>query len=517
MSKARTQTKNLLINWFAHVANLGVMLLLSPYVIEKLGKEEWGIWNLLVAVTGYMGILDVGIRAGTGRHIIFHTGRDEHEAVNETIRTSLGFFSVLVGGLVFVAAGLGAVFPELFNDVPASYRMTAVVLLPLLACNIWLTAFSVSCSSVLAARDRHDYAQLVNLFALGVRAGGTIFVLSRGYGLPGLVAVVLGVQAVSGIGNYLLARRVFSGLKIWPFMLQSKRLQPLLAFSIPAGIAAIAYKVIHQTDVIVVGASLKVALVSVFAIGAMLPEYVWGLVLQVCTTFFPPIQRAAATGDHRGMRGSYVRQGRMALMIGVPIYVGIILFGPLFLRLWMGGAGGLTDSDLWSAARVMQILCGARVIFLFGVGAAPLLTAVGHIRYNAVIGVIEAILNLGLSLVFVLVFKWGLIGVAAGTLVSMAAVRGVIHPWTACRRGGIGIKLFVRRVIIPGVLAGGVFGAWCWGVREYWRAQSWSEFISQTAVACLGYVLIGYYLLLFPIDRQRIRRTLLRLLGFRKQ
>ena len=446
MSKARVQTRNLMINWFGHGANLAVMFFLSPFIIHSLGKVDYGVWSLLVAVTGYMGLMDVGIRASTGRFVIFHAGRDEHDLVNETIQNALGFFTALVMVLVIAAGVLGWWFPQIFNLHP-SYRPLATALLPILAVNIWLTAFGTVHSSVLASRDRYDLVQLVNLSVLGVRAGGTVLVLTMEWQLLGLVGVLFVSQAIGAVGNYLLARKVSKTLRIRPFKLHWSRLRTLLAFSIPAGIAAIAYKVIHQTDLVVVGVMMNASLVAVYAIGSLLPEYFWGFLSHVCMTFFPPIQRAAARNDRGPMVGSYVRQGRMALLIGLPIYVGIIVFGPTFLTLWMGG-GDLSSADLTAAARVMQVLCGARLVFLFGIGAAPLLTALGHVRFNAVIGVVEATANLGLSLLFVLVFKLGLVGVAAGTLVSMALVRGVIHPWAACVRGHMSISLFLRRVIL---------------------------------------------------------------------
>ncbi len=503
MTHARIQTRNLLVNWFGHGATLAVMLLLSPFIVHTLGKQDYGVWCLLIAMTGYMGLLDVGIRNSTGRYVIFHTGRNEHDDVNETIQTSLGFFALITGVLVIAAVGLGWFFPVLFGDVALKYRFVAMTILPLLAVNIWLTAFKVIVSSVLGAHDRFDLVQAVNVVSLAVRAGGTVAALSAGWGLMGLVTVVVGVELVTAAGYFVLARRVSSTLRVWPFHIRRPRLRALLTFSVWAGLAAMAYKIIHQTDLFVVGAALNVSLAAVYAVGAMLPEYIWGLVDQVCMTFFPPIQRAAASGETRRMLSSYVRQGRVALMVGLPVYLGIIVFGGVFLRLWMGG-GDLTDMDLVTATRVMQVLCGARLVFLFGIGAAPLLTAMGRIKFNAAIGGVEAVVNLGLSLLFVLVFKWGLVGVAAGTLVAMAVVRGAVHPWRACVKSGLPGWVFVRKVIVPGLAVGCLFVSWCWLIRWLLPAGSWRGLFTQAGLAMVGYIPMCYFLLLFGIDRRRI-------------
>ena len=59
------------------MAGLVVMFLVSPFVINSLGKIEYGIWSLLVVVTGYMGMLDLGVRASTGRYVILYLGKGD--------------------------------------------------------------------------------------------------------------------------------------------------------------------------------------------------------------------------------------------------------------------------------------------------------------------------------------------------------------------------------------------------------------------------------------------------------
>ena len=90
MSDARIILRNLTANWVGHGANLVVMFFLSPYIVHTLGVTEYGIWQLLTVLTGYMGLLDLGVRASTGRYIILYLGQNQHEKVDETIRTGLG-------------------------------------------------------------------------------------------------------------------------------------------------------------------------------------------------------------------------------------------------------------------------------------------------------------------------------------------------------------------------------------------------------------------------------------------
>ncbi len=506
MSKARIYARNLLANWIGHGANLAVMFFLSPYIVHTLGKTEYGIWNLLVSLTGSMGLFDLGIRASTERHIILHTGRGQFNLVNDTIRASLGFFSAMGVGLLVLGFGLGWAFPSMFRDVPSNHREVVQILLPLLAGNIWLMAVSAIFGGVLVAHDRYDLVQAINLGMLAVRTGGTVMALGLGFGLPGLVVATIGAQLVSLVGNYVMARKTFPQMAIWPFWVSRGRVKELIGYGVAAFISAVAYRIIHQTDLFVVGALTTISLVAVYAVGAMLPEYLWGFVHQVSQTFFPPIQRAYVQNDLPYVHRLFIRQARMSLLIGIPLYVGILTFGGRFLRLWLGQSGLSTD-DLAQASIVMAILCGSRLVFLSGQGAAPLLSAIGHIRLNAVLAVIEAVINVVLSVAFVACLHWGVGGVAMGTLVGMILFKGIIHPWYACRLSKLSIRLYVRRTLAPGFVAGGMFYAWCFMARSLSPNMGWGGLMLEVAMAVIVYVPIGFLLLVDDIDRRRILRV----------
>ena len=73
MSTARIYTRNLAINWFSLIAGLVVMFFLSPFVVHSLGNNAYGIWVLLGSLVGYLGLLDLGVRAAVTRFIArFH-------------------------------------------------------------------------------------------------------------------------------------------------------------------------------------------------------------------------------------------------------------------------------------------------------------------------------------------------------------------------------------------------------------------------------------------------------------
>ncbi|GAG34953.1 unnamed protein product, partial [marine sediment metagenome] len=203
MSTARILARNLLANWVGFAANVLVMFFLSPFVIHTLGEAVYGIWSLLMVLTGYLGIADIGVRASTGRYVVLYLGQHDHRRLGETIRTGLTLFSIL--GIVLLLVGLvvGLGFPYFFRSTPEEYQRTAAVLMPALALNVWFMFLGAVFSSILTAHDRFDLARGVDLGVLALRATGTVLALKGGYGIVGLTIVTLICGLLALLANFV--------------------------------------------------------------------------------------------------------------------------------------------------------------------------------------------------------------------------------------------------------------------------------------------------------------------------
>ena len=499
MSTARVHARNLLANWTGQAASIVVMFFLSPFVVHTLGKSQYGLWSLLVVLTGYMGLFDLGVRASTGRYVILYYGRGDHARLDETLRTGLGLFS-LGGVLILLAAVvIGLAFPMVFPSAPAEYQHLTMLLLPVLAVNVWLSILGALFSSVLAAHDRFDLMQATGIVSLAIRAAGTVFVLKSGYGICGLTAMALTDGLISAFGNAWLARRIYPQLRVWPLMLSRERLREMFGYGVPAFLSSIAGRVIAQSATILVGALIAVSAVTDYSIGAMLPFYAAPFLYQIGCTLFPAVQRAAARNDLDSMRWLFVRQVQMALLFAVLVYIGFIAFGEAFLRIWMGPgfAGAFTVLVILSITELV-----ASTLIYAGM---QLLNATGRLWFQVAGLACEGVISVSLGVFFVLVLDWGVAGVAAGALTGR--LFDIAITWYACRVAAIRWQV-LKGVLLRGVLAAVSFAAWCFVVRTMIVAEAWSSFFLQVGLAVAGYVPLALALLVPQADRARLYRLL---------
>ncbi len=504
--------RNVLTNWAGHGLNVVVLFFLTPLIIDTLGKTQYGVWSTVIMLTGYLGVLDIGIRGSTGRYIIYHIGRGDADGVNSVVRTSLGFFSVTGVVMMLAAALLGIVAPGWFKGLPADLAGLFPLLVPLLALNTWMAAVSVIYSNVLAGHDRFDLTQGVNVAVLLARSLGTVLVLIYGGGLIMLALVTVMANVLGLVGNYLLAHRIYRPLHDWPPMIDRARLKQLFGFGIPTFVSTVALRIINQTDLLLIGLLLGVSLVTLYSVSAMLILYSWAFLELIVGTMFPPIQRAAARGEMGQVRWLVLRMARLTAFCGIPVYIGFIIFGHEFIGLWVPTLG----SQAADAATVLSVLAAARLVALFSEGHGHALQSVGIVRTPAALSVAEALLNLTISLVLVMVFGWGLVGIATGTLGAIVVMRGLVMPLYTFGKLEIMPLQYIRQIFVPAVLTATSFAAASWAILMLLPQGTWSVFFLKVLLALAAYGLISLLLLVSGSERRQVASSFGRLLGRRR-
>jgi hypothetical protein len=156
----------------------------------------------------------------------------------------------------------------------------------------------------------------------------------------------------------------------------------------------------------------------------------------------------------------------------------------------------------------MAILSASKLPVLVVYGFGQVLTAIGYVHVMAGITLTNALVNLALSITFVVVFDWGLAGIAAGTLVARLLTETVLIPWYACRKAKLSWGHYVVQIWSRALAAGAGFAGVCLALQRAIPADTWPRFFMLVGLALLGYVPIAVVLLVPRDDTVRILRKL---------
>ena len=111
MSNNKKIAKNTMFLYFRMFIIMGVTLYTSRIVLDKLGVDDFGLYNVVGGVVGMLAFINGTISAGTSRFLTFELGKEDAKKLSLTFNTAfythlfIGIFLVIVletGGLWFL-------------------------------------------------------------------------------------------------------------------------------------------------------------------------------------------------------------------------------------------------------------------------------------------------------------------------------------------------------------------------------------------------------------------------------
>src|SRR5258705_12511005 len=91
---------NVLWGWLGVGVNLLVGVVLSRYMVRKLGAERYGLWALVFSILDNFWFFDLGLNTAVTNFCATYAARKEPDKINELINTALFYFFILGAGLI---------------------------------------------------------------------------------------------------------------------------------------------------------------------------------------------------------------------------------------------------------------------------------------------------------------------------------------------------------------------------------------------------------------------------------
>ena len=489
MSKIRIYARNLAANWIGHGANLVVAFFLSPFVVHSLGDTTYGVWTLLMSLTGYLGLVDVGVRGGTGRYINYHLGRGEDEEVSNVVSTSLLFYT-LISVLVFAAAvAMAFSFRDLFPKIQPEFAHEAQWVFLLMGANVWIGFFSSTFSQLLTAAERFDLQMIADLIVLALRTGATIWVLITGLGLVELALV----QVASGLLGCVLVGALarWKGPRVrvhWNHFRWSS-FREVFSYGTWAFLGNGSAQVVLYASSAIIGMLIGAAEITLYSIGGMLIEYGSSFVSRITAVMVPDILKAGGRGDRAELRWLIAKGTRAIMFLAVPVLVGFMTLGGEFITAWMGPG---YSASAW----VLLILATAQFGRLAIGPVSMTLVALGHVRLWAAMSAVQSLAALVLSVGLVLLTHWGIYGIAVGTVLPVIVTYNFWMFIVGYRKVGGSPLAAARSTTLRWITGAILFAVPCLLIPHVIPPGGWFWFWLKVGILCTLYVPIGMFVVL---------------------
>ena len=412
----------------AQVSGILVSLLLTPYILTKIGIENWGLWILIGSVLAYVGLLQLGLGRGTIRFIAFHAERDELEIVRRIVSYGVVWHLAVLVVLTPVAWLVAQfVLPHLSISSAMLGTVRNVFLLTFLYAFLGGTLRPLA--SLVIGLERMWLTSIATIGSQVVYAFGVVGLLRRGAGLYALPVASLLSLIVLGGAYYLTGRHLIGRVFGNPLALDRAVRRDLLRFGSWFQVTNLSRVVNNQTDSILIATFVNVRSVGYYGIGDKIAQLVRIVPLAMLPPLLPALTGIHAQGDEKRIARTVLNSSRMLGLLTIGATGFVLAATPLLMTVWLG-------RSYPNVATIAAMLVFAYALNnLTGVGTTTV-AAVGIPRVESEYAVLGMTVNIGATLALAPFF--GLYGVVGGTVIGIALC-SVYFIWRFHRLMGLAL------------------------------------------------------------------------------
>jgi len=147
--------RGVIFNWIGRGCSIIITFFLTPFLVQQLGDERYGLWSIAFSLIGFYALADLGLRGTSTKYIAEKHALGNNDEVNNIIVTTLGLYGLLGGIVLLVVGGLILAFPGFLQTTqvdPATIR----IVLALTGLTFAIRLVCQPFAATLAALTRYD-------------------------------------------------------------------------------------------------------------------------------------------------------------------------------------------------------------------------------------------------------------------------------------------------------------------------------------------------------------------------
>ena len=481
-----------ILSYLQMALNVIIQLVYTPVMIRLLGKQEYGLYQTVASTISMLSILSLGFNSGYIKYYSIYKKQDDRYAINRLnglfliIFTIIGFVGLLCG--LLLSFHLDLVFDEGLTQ--SEYNKARIMML-LLTINLAVSFPMSVFQNIISAHERFVFLKLLGMIKNVFSPLITLPLLLLGYRSVAMVAVTVSITLV--VDAIYLIYVIFKMQEKFVFKDFEKGIfKKLFAYTAFIALNIVIDQINWNIDKLLLGRYKGTAEVAVYSVGYTLYQSYMLFSTSVSGVFTPRIHKIVnATKDDIAEQRTqltelFTRVGRLQFIILSLIASGIVFFGKFFITgIW---AGKGYDNSYFVA---LLLVIPASIALIQNLGI-EIQRAENKHQFRSIAYSVMALINLGLSIV--LCQKYGAVGSAIGTAISLVIANGLVMNIYYNRKCNIDIPLFWRNILRQSL---GLIIPICVGIAMIMFIEIKSVLMfcicvfSYTAVYCISMWLFG--------------------------
>ncbi len=428
-----------LLSYGQTVLSTIISLTYTPVMLRLLGRSEYGLYTLVSGFISNLSLMSFGLGSAYVRYYARAEAQDGEDGVARVngmflaIFAVIGFLSLLVGGAL--VANVHNIFSAKLTPQEVE---TARTLMALLVVNIAVSFPASVFFSYITAKEKFLFQRLVSMIRTVLNPIVMLPLLLMGFGSVALVIVTLVLTAFTDIVSIIYCHKKLH-MRITFGRFEPGMLREMADFSFFIFLNEIINQINWTVDTTLLGIISGTAATALYGVGSQINQYYIALSTSISGVFVPQINRIVARGEgDEQLTKLFTRVGRIQFMLLMLVLTGFIFVGSPFIIAW----GGAEYAQAFPIALMLIIPVTVPLIQNLGI---EIQRAKNMHQFRSKVYFCMALGNVIVSIP--LGMKYGGLGCAMGTAISMLLGNGLIMNWYYHTHIGLDMKYFWKQIL----------------------------------------------------------------------
>jgi len=402
-------TRNALYVSSTQLVFIPLSLLVTGYMIRRMGLQTYGGWAVMSVLLGYVGLIEFGMRVPLTKYVAEYHASGDIDSLNRIVNVTLAYFLAIAtaAALGLIAVGPWAIDNLIKVDIPRWQVVVSYVFAVLTFCfNLVFSVFG----AMLIGLQRYDIDSKLNVASRLANAFGGILVLYLGWGLPGLsIQQFVVMLLVNGI-YVACCFRLLPNVRYGTAYFHMVTFRKMFSFSAQIQVARLSILLNDQFGKTMLAYFLGPTQVAYFQVADGICDRLRGVPMSIIGTITPAASDLVGAGRHDKLIELYHRSLRYVSLVSMPLIAGAIVFAQPFLDVWLGPGYEIS-------ANTLIIVASSYVVWISASPGGNVLMGLGKPKYETWATVLRMALNV--SLTTSLMLGIGYYGAPLGIAISL--------------------------------------------------------------------------------------------------
>lgn len=375
-----THSKKILLNTIAVyikiIINTVITLISTRIVLQCLGVNDFGLYNLLAGVITLMSFLNGALLVSTQRYLSIAIGENNKSKLKSIFNSSMSIHLILTLVLIIVLFALQPLLINIVLNIPNESNNTAHIVYDLMVFTTGLTLLQVPYSAAMNAHeDIYVWAitEALNCILRLLSAVSLIYISSNKLEVY-TVFVLISLITTAGM-KFFWCRSKYSETKLDIGEMKNKSLiKEMFGFVGWNTLGVSSMLIRNQGVAILLNVFLGVVVNAAYGIANQVSGLVMTLSSTIRLVYSPSIMQARGAGDNEKMMKLAIFTSKLTFLISTLTSIPLLIYMPEILSLW------LKEPPMYSIA-FCRLLIIAFVLEQYTVGLNRVIYAIGILKW----------------------------------------------------------------------------------------------------------------------------------------